>query len=485
MIKRIKFIAILTIIMALFAVVSSASAQIAYNAPFTTSITYQNVGTGTATIVFQFYPENNGTPVSVPATLAEGAGGSLYVGSLAQISSGFNGSVVMSSDVPVVATLVQISGDSAVKNRPLSNGFSSGASEYLLATVLKNQFSTSSRFSVQNAGTTAVDVTINLFNADSPSDPPIVVTHNNLPVGAAKYFDMGQLSEISAGSFNGSATITAVENGTATPANIVASVLELSTNADGASSFEGVTGGASTVYMASALCNAFGASSAYAVQNTSSSTTATVTVTYNSSNGSGSEVANVAPGAKRSFLGCTANGAGYSGSATITAVEQGTATPTDIVAIGKVFGSGNSTAFIGADTGVSKLALPYARYSLSQFDSGTRQRTFFAIQNVGSALSNGDVVVRYLNINGDVVATHTLGAMSTGQKLNTFALHADVVISGGFTQADLDEFGYIGGFGGAVVIEGSPGSELVAIARVQSKTTTGVVGEDYSGIPIQ
>ncbi len=483
--KRIRLFTILALIAAFFAVVGSASAQIAYNAPFTTSITYQNVGTGTATIVFQFYPENNGTPVSVPKTLAEGAGGSLYVGSLTEVAAGFNGSVVMSSDVPVVATLVQISGDSAVKNRPLSNGFSSGASEYLLATVLKNQFSTSSRFSVQNASSTSVDVTINLFNADNTAAPPIVVTQNNLPAGAAKYFDMGQLSQVTAASFNGSATITAVESGTSTPANIVASVLELSTSADAASSFEGVTGGSNTVYMASALCSAFGASSAYAVQNTSATTTATVTVTYSNSNGSGSEVANIAPGAKRSFLGCTANNAGYSGSATITAVQQGTSNPADVVAIGKVFGSGNSTAFVGADSGSSMLALPYARYSVSQFDSGARQRTFFAIQNVGSALGSGAVVVKYLNINGAVVATHTLGAMATGQKLNTNALHPSVVLSSGFTQADLDEFGYIAGFGGAVVVEGPPGSELVAIARVQSKTTTGVVGEDYSGIPIQ
>lgn len=483
--KRIKLITILTVVMALFAAVGSASAQIAYNAPFTTSITYQNVGTGTATIVFQFYPENNATPIPVNRTLAEGAGGSLYVGSLTEVTSGFSGSVVMSSDVPVVATLVQISGDSAVKNRPLSNGFSSGSPEYLLATVLKNQFNTSSRFSVQNASSTNVNVTINLYNADNTSAPPIVITQNNLPVGAAKYFDMGQLSQVTATSFNGSATISAVESGTSTPANIVASVLELSTNADAASSFEGVTGGSSTVYMASALCNAFGASSAYAVQNTSSSTTATVTVTYSSSNGSGSETANVAPGAKRSFLGCTANNAGYSGSATITAVAQGTTNPIDIVAIGKVFGSGNSTAFVGADSGAAILALPYARYSVSQFDSGARQRTFFAIQNVGSALGSGAVVVKYLNINGDVVATHTLGAMSTGQKLNTHALHPSVVLSSGFTQSDLNEFGYVGGFGGAVVVEGPPGSELVAIARVQSKTTTGVVGEDYSGIPIQ
>lgn len=471
--KRIKFVGLLTFVL-IMATAVSVFAGSAYDSSFTTSITYQNVGTGDANVVFNFYPEDNGTAIPINSTLPQGAGSSLYVGGLTEIAAGFSGSVVMSSDQPVVATMVQIAADTAVKNRPLSNGFDTGTPEVRLATVLKNQYSTTSVFSVQNADSVAVDLTISIYNAATPTAAPIVVTHTNLPVGAAKYFDMGQLAEITAASFNGSAIITSVETGTANPANIVASVMELSTNSGGASSFEGVASGANTVYMASALCEAFGASTAYAVQNTSDADDAVVTVTY--SNGT-TDSETISPGAKFSFTGCNVNSAGYSGSATITSVGG------PVVVIGKVFGSGNSTAFVGSPAGASDLALPYVRFTKANWDNGTRQRAYIAIQNVGSDLNAGDVVVSYVNKDGAVVGIHTLGAMATGAKLNTNASSVDIVVQSGFAQSDLDEFGYVGGFGGGVLITGPSGSELVAIARIQSKYGTGVVGEDYNAIP--
>jgi hypothetical protein len=470
--KRSKLVILLAFVLILATTVTVFAGS-AYDAQFVTSITYQNVSTSDATLNFTFYAENSGTPISIPKTLPAGAGSSLYVGGLDAIDPGFNGSAVLSSDQPVVATMVQIpQNDANVKNRPLSNGFDAGNSEVLLATVLKNQFSTTSVFSVQNADSSAVDISIDFYAVGSAT--PINVTHSNLPVGAAKYFDMGTLSEIAASSFNGSAIINATKAGTSDAANVVATVMELSTSSGGASSFEGVSSGANTVYMASALCEAFGANSAYAVQNTSDAD-ADVTVTYSNGNTDGGTIS---AGAKQSFIGCNENPAGYSGSATITSTGA-------IVVIGKVFGSGNSTAFVGSPSGAANLALPYVRFTKASWNDGSKQRAYIAIQNVGDPLAAGDVTVKYLNKDGDLVGTHTLGAMATGQKLNTNAAHADVAVAAGFTQADLDEFGYVGGFGGSVLVEGSAGSELVAVVRVQSKFGAGVVGEDYNGIPTQ
>jgi hypothetical protein len=472
---KLSRLVLLIVLVLLVTTTVTVSAGSAYNSAFTTSITYQNVGNGLATIVFMFYPENDGTGIPINRTLAQGGGSSIYIGSLTEISSPFNGSVVMSSDQPVVATMVQIASDAAVKNRPLSNGFSSGSPDVLLATVLKNTFGSSSRFSVQNASSGAVDLTITFFNADNPAALPIEVTHSGLPVGAAKYFDLGQLPEITAGSFNGSATISAVAAGTSTPADIVASVLELNTVGVGASSFEGVSSGSSVVYMPSALCNAFGGqNSAYAVQNTSQTTDANVTVTFSS----GKAVPlTILPGTKQSVQGCAGgNVNGFSGSATITSTGGA------IVVIGKVFGTGLSTAFVGAPAGDEKLALPYVRWSESQWANGARQRAFIAIQNIGGPLNASDVVLSYLNKDGQVVGTHALGALSTGQKLNSNASAATV--ASGFAQSDLNEFGYIGGFGGSVIIQGPGGSQLVAVVRVASNTGGGLVGEDYNGIPV-
>jgi hypothetical protein len=473
--KRIKLAVLTTLVLALVTTMT-VFAGTAYQASFITSITYQNVSDEDALVTFNFYPENDGTAIAVSRNLPAGAGASLFVGSLDEIAAGFNGSVVMASDQRVVATMVQISSDPDVRNRPLSNGFSSGSSEVLLATVLKNQFNTTSRFSVQNASSGSVDVTINIYNAADTAAPPIVVTHNNLPAGAAQYFDMGTLSQVTASSFNGSAVITAVESGTSTPAAIVASVLELSITSVEASSFEGVTGGSDTVYMPSALCQAFGATTAYAVQNTSSTQDAVVTVAYSNGNNDG---ATIAPGAKRSFIGCNVNPANFNGSATITS------TGGDIVVIGKVFGSGNSTAFVGASSGASKLALPYVRFTQANWTNGQRQRAYIAVQNVGADLAAGEVVLEYRDRDGDLVGTHTLGAMTTGQKLNSNASHPGVVLAPGKSQSDLDEFGYVGGFGGSVIVQGPGGSELVAVVRIQSNVGGGnVVGEDYNGIPV-
>ncbi len=80
--KRFRLIVILALVLVM-ATVGMASAQSpAYQTPFTTSVTYQNVGTSNATIVFSFYPEMNASPITVNKTLAAGAGTSLYLGSI-------------------------------------------------------------------------------------------------------------------------------------------------------------------------------------------------------------------------------------------------------------------------------------------------------------------------------------------------------------------------------------------------------------------
>lgn len=473
--KRTRLGALLTVLVLLIALtVGTVAAQNpAYTTSFTTSITYQNVGAESASISLVFYGADGAASSPVDrGQLAAGAGTSLFVGGLDQVGPSFKGSAVLSSSQPVVATLVQVpQGSDTVKNRPLSNGFTGeqGAQRYLIATTLKNQFNSTTIFSVQNVGQTATDVIVRFFAVGS-SDP-IALPAETIQPGAARYFDLGNRPEITANNFNGSATIEAATGG-----RIVASAMELSTNGGGASSFEGVTQGGATFYMPSAICDAFnGQNSAYAVQNTGNST-ANVRVRY--SNGVIHEKT-VAPGAKESFVGCQAPGmaGGFSGSAI---VESTNGVP--VVAIGKVYGTGLSTAFVGAPAGADRLALPYVRWSQTQYETGVRQRTFLAIQNVGAAPVTG-VVVRYVDRNGTTVGTHTLGEIGAGAKVNSTPF--DQAVAG--NRDVLAEFGYDGAnFGGGVIIEGPDGSQLVAIARVQSEVPgQGRVAEDYNGIVVQ
>jgi hypothetical protein len=461
----------ITLLAAMLALLSTglASAQTnAYATAFTTSITYSNVGAASANITLTYYAENSGTAISttLPA-LAAGASSSVFVGNVTQVNAGFKGSGVLSSDQPIVATLVQLpASTSTVKNRPLSNGFAAGATKVLLATTLKNKFNSTTVFSVQNADSAPVNLTIKFYNADNPSAAAIQVTQNAVPAGSTKYFDLGTMTQIPSG-FNGSATIEAT-------GNVVATAMELSTTGNAASAFEGVTSGATKLYMPSALCNAFGGqNSFYAIQNTATSGSASVTVNFSSGK---SVNKTIAAGAKASVAGCDGgNSAGFSGSASISS------TGGDIVAIGKVSGLGISSAFLGATAGASKLAAPYVRWSETQFSTGARQRAFIAIQNIGTAdLAAGSVKVRYIDRNGVTVGTHTINtAVAVGAKVNSnpFVLGAAGA-----------EFGYSGSqFGGGAIIEGPSGSQLVAVVRVVSfvPATGETVGEDYNGIAIQ
>src|SRR4051794_2148888 len=107
----------LTVAMAFTLMPSAASAAPACTTAFGVSVTYQNVGTGPATIVFDFFTENSGTAINVPvAALAQNASTSLSIASVSAISGSFKGSAVLSSDQQVIATIVQFDKSGLVKN---------------------------------------------------------------------------------------------------------------------------------------------------------------------------------------------------------------------------------------------------------------------------------------------------------------------------------------------------------------------------------
>lgn len=448
----------------------------AYGTTFTTSITYQNVGSTATTdlsILFFSSPDDT-TPTEIARpNLEPMASTSLFIGSLTEIGAGFQGSAVMVSDQPMLATMVQVPQDptGAVRNRPLSNGFSAGSGQVLIATVLKNTFDQTTRFAVQNAGGASTEVTITFFNTSAAEVHSMSET---IEPQAALHVDAGQISQLGA-SFNGSAVIEAAAGG-----EIVASAMELNVSGNGASAFEGVSNGATTYYMPSALCQAFGGqNTSYAIQNTSLSTQTSVTVTYYDLSGNevASDTKNIGPGAKQSFVACDASGmvSNFNGSAVVES------TATEVVAIGKAFGLGLSTAFIGAPGGQASLALPYVRWAtdanwLASNDRG--QRTFLAIQNIGSnTIPANQITIDYIGPNGAVLGSHTYDeALGPGIKFNSNP-----------TNGGLTEFGYAGGsFGGGAVVRGPAGAELAVIARVASRipSTGGQVSEDYNGMPL-
>ncbi|GEM_PF-411316 len=480
---------------------ANLSPMSAKTASWQTSVTYQNVGSADATINFNFYKEQDGTaiPYTVPV-LKAGAGASLYIGSISNISAGFRGSAVVSSDQLVVATVVQFSPDAGFKMRMLSNGFqSSDASEqYLIATTLKNKFSRSTVFSVQNTESEAIVATIKFYDADAAGALASTKTFD-IPAGSSKYVDMDTTdSGITAASFNGSAIVTAVKKSGGV-AKVVAAASEYYLNQDIGANYEGVplSQAAATIYMATGLCQNSGLDTFYAVQNASLTDSTWIKVTYRDTAGATKATDGpyqLSPGGKKSIDTCNpsdkANMVGFTGSAVVTSYKAQTGTTADgspIVAIGKAQKSLKAekpntllvlTAFLSQSQGYSKLALPFIRWANDTNFIGTKpgsQRTYIAIQNVdGTPIK---VNVTYKDKNGATTGTPqalTIPAFAKGSSNPQSALG----LSG------TTEFGYYtdGTFGGGVTIEAdasNPNAKFIAIVRANNNGAS----EDYNAMP--
>jgi len=460
-----------------------AQAQ-AKGSPWQVSITVLNVETsGQATININFYPGGGAAAIPFqPAKLNAGAGTSYNVSDISNINSGFKGSAVISSDQRVVATVVQfVRGGVLGKNvRPLSNGFqtSDASPSYLIPSVLNNEFNTVTEVSIQNVEASDVKATVDFFAVGATT--PTLSKEYTIKPNEAQYIDASSATLGLPAKFNGSATIKAVKVADSQPGNVVAAINEYNTVTALASSVEAAKAGANTVYMPSALCNLGGAgtaTSSYAIQNSDTSS-ASVSVVFKPISGGAAVTAGpytLAPGAKQSVNGCTDGKLpnGFNGSATITS------TGGKIVAIGKIFNAGLSTAFLGSTDGAQTLALPYVRFAPdAAFQNGTRQRAFIAIQNIGPDTVSVDV--SYRDKTGAEVKKVTLSIAGNGGKANSDPRSAGALDSKG-RFGEYDD----GSFGGGAIISGPAGAKLVATVRIQSGTGGIATGEDYSGIAIQ
>jgi hypothetical protein len=469
----------------------SASAAASYSTPFQVSVTYQNVGAAPAAISFDFFAENSGAAINVPAAaLAANASNSLSISSVSAIGASFKGSAVLSSDQPVVATIVQFAAAATgIKNRPLSNGFSAtdASTKQLVATVLKNNSGYSTYFSVQNTETSPIDVKVDFYAAGSTS---VTTTSNaaSLPPNAAQYFDVGTIAGLP-NNFSGSAIVTAKITGSSTDAKTVVTVDEMSVTDGGNKSFEGASISGAKVYMPSAFCKfpvgSNTVNSAYAIQNADQTNPVTFQVRYKVT-GSADIVDgpfSIAAGGKQSVLGCTKLPAGTIGSAII----ERTAGTGTLVAVGKINGTNLSvtSAFLGIvdGQGSAKIALPYIRFApQAKFNTGS-QRANIAIQNIGSGNAT-NIRVTYIDKDGNTKGTQTFASLAPGAKASSNASLASALDAcGRFGEYDAPGQPACSGgvFGGGALVTADAGAQLAVVTRIQSGPTA---GEDYNGINV-
>ena len=526
-----------------FASVGSAHAATnAYDAKYVTSISYMNIGAEAANLNLTFYNadaacttactinyqllDTDGSARAIPSM----ASASLSVSTVADLASAQKYGAVVTSNQPLIATMTQVANDSIIRTQPVSNGFraSDASSTVVLPSVMKSCFSDAltTRFSIQNAGASSLsDVTFTLKwpNGD---DAYTVASPLTLAAGDVQHFDMSSITvgAVPAGvtlpsgcGFNGSAIISSATG------SLVATAVELSNVNKYANSFEGLPGstadGALTLYMPSAMCRVnYGEgeqSSSYAIQNLTNAD-ANVDVAYRyqirASNGTLGAVQTktlslvIPPNSKGSIAGCDAskNSVGNTNTATGNAMPVaavGSAIITSdkkIVGLQKVSGGGISAATPAIITGGNKVFAPFVRYSVNCFlasvtaavcRSESRQRTFFAVQNIGGAAAK--IKMTLYNYKGEIVGTYTSPAtVAAGDKISLDPTKA--TLNTGHVASELNEFGYsiVSGnviYSGSAVFESldsagtTPTSTIAVVARVLSMSPLGQTGEDYNG----
>jgi len=539
--RRLWMSSLLLIVLLASSVSAALAADNAYATNYVTSITYMNVGTDAANLSVTFYNAADGTTTDYPllnpngsaVTIPVKASSSIAVSAVSSLASTWKGGAVISSNQPLIATMVQVSNDAVIKVRPVSNGFQStdGSGTIIVPTVMKACFNDklTTRFNVQNVGSSSntASVTIKWPNGDTAS----TITTPSLAPGAVYAVDMGAVSPTSptnpytipAGcTFNGSAVVTST-------GSMVASALETSTINKYANSFEGFKGttadGATKIYMPSAMCSVnYGdgeQSSAYAIQNLAATAT-TVSIAFTSqvrTNGAlvGSPATNtvtleIAANSKASVPGCdslknsvgnknTATGTGMPASSVGSAVI--TSSGGNIVAISKVLGAGLTTATPGIMSGGTTVNVPFVRYSDKCYvptvsnticQGATRQRTLFAVQNVGTSAAT--VTMTLYNQKGESVATYTSPSIPAGGKVSLSPVSTStqtLTLTAATNATAFSEFGYwcpnitdaqascTVAYAGSASFTST--SAIAVITRVLTMSPLGPSGDDYNGIP--
>ena len=454
---------------------AGVAAQSADSATWSTAITYYTPDASGGTLYIRYYQEGSSTPIDSGAiTLAGHKAGSLFIGNVSGMPSTFSGAAVLEADVPIIATAVNIAGSDYP--RPLYSGFdaSQAAQNFFIPTVLYQKYNTNSLLSIQNVGSSAINATLKVYAVGS-STPSFQQTYT-IEAQSAKIVaaaDMG----LAAG-FSGSAVVEAASGG-----QVVAAAQENEVSGRGAKAFEGMAAdaGATTIYMASMMCEAYsGNTSYYAIQNVGTGT-AQVEVDFYDKNGNKVYTAtglSIAEGNKTSVNPCTYVGSapalqGISGSAVIRSTNG-----VDLIAMGKVSKGGlTPTAFLGQSAGSTKVAAPYIRWKA---DPTAGERSYVAVMNVGTGDAT-NVVARYYDNTGSLAATETLADAANPLpkfiKVNTNPSTAGALDANG-------DFG-VNPYGGAVEIESD--QPVVVVVRVSKSVSFGDVtkfAEDYNGVAV-
>ncbi len=294
----------LVVILALtlgIAVLVSAQGGVIYTSGFQV----QNLESDTATVQLEFYNQDGTLAASPTYTITGNSSRTFFP--ITDVPSGFNGSLVISSDkdIRAINNLMGSFSGERIDYFASTNGFQSGSSEINLPLIMCNNSGFDTWFNVQNAGTADATVYINYIpgsNGNPGSETAVIAP------GAAKMFSQAIGSSTvncstladGAGKFIGSAVITSTQP-------VAAVVMQINTGSFKVlMGYGGFPSGSSTVALPLIMANNNGFYTGIQVQNVGTVAT-TVTVDYSPNTVSGGnnpndETFDLAPGASKTII---------------------------------------------------------------------------------------------------------------------------------------------------------------------------------------
>ncbi|MDD3827984.1 MAG: hypothetical protein PHY79_18615 [Anaerolineae bacterium] len=173
------------------------------NSGFSTWFNVQNAGSTDATVQVEYIPGSSGNAYNEPAVVIKpGASHTYQQAGLTALGDKFVGSAVITSDVPVVATVMQV----GAKTMLGYNGFAVGSTTVSLPLVMANNNGFFTGIQVQNVGASPTDITVdfgaNIAGAFNPANETAA-----LGPGESHTF-LQNTGQFAADKYVGSATIT-------------------------------------------------------------------------------------------------------------------------------------------------------------------------------------------------------------------------------------------------------------------------------------
>ncbi|PKO17674.1 MAG: hypothetical protein CVU39_04120 [Chloroflexi bacterium HGW-Chloroflexi-10] len=403
--KKISMVILIAFVLAIVLPSSAYASPSGYVAGFQV----QNLDTATdAEISIVFYNQDGSIAASPTDTIPAGEGKTYFP--LTAVTDGFDGSVVISSNVEIKAIANVLTSDYA--GGASYGGFSSGATAINLPLVMKNSYTISTWFNIQNTESTTANVAVTYSGSSCTEDIDV-------PAYSSVTLDQRTNSCLANG-YVGAASLTADKE-------IVATVMQVKDNSKQLLAYNGFSSAATNPVMPLVSSNVYNSGTGIQVQNTGGSSTQ-VTITYTPSAGypgaACTETKTIAAGQSQTFgfpqlpatcgttgVGVTdATNRGFVGSAKVTTNSTSQPLVAIVNQINRLTAQGAAYSAFNDSEASSSVSLPLI------MDRNYDIFTGFSVVNMGT--STTDVSCTFTGTSYTVDATLDPGEALTDVQLN-------------------------------------------------------------------